>query len=235
MGRIIEMKNVGKKYRKQEVLKGIDISFEKGEIYGVIGPNGAGKSTIFKIMSGLVKQTEGELIFFQGNQNEKNARKKIGFMIENPYLELGMSAYQNMMILSILYDVSKEKVNELLELVGLGDAGKKKVRHFSLGMKQRLGIAMALLKDPEMIVLDEPMNGLDPKGIVDIRNLLFNLCREKEITVVISSHNLHELEMIADIFYLIHNGRVIDVKTKSEIDKIGNHLEEYYMEMTENI
>lgn len=233
MNQIVQLNKIGKRYRKQQVLQDIDLCFEKGKIYGIIGPNGAGKTTIFKIISGLVRQTSGELVYFGGNMEAHDARKRISFMIENPYLEIGMSAYQNMKMLALLYDAPKEKVLELLELVGLENVGKKKVKNFSLGMKQRLGIAMALLKDPEMIVLDEPMNGLDPRGIIDMRRILSDLCREKGITVVISSHILHELEILADVFYLIDKGKVLDVVYREEIEKDGDPLEKYYMEKIE--
>lgn len=209
------------------------MTFEKGKIYGIIGPNGAGKTTIFKIISGLAKQTEGSLVFFDGNMNAQDARKRISFMIENPYLEMKLSVYKNMKLLSILYDSQEEKIIEILKKVGLDKETDKKVCKLSLGMKQRLGIALALLKNPEMIVLDEPMNGLDPRGMVDMRKLLSDLCKEQGITIVLSSHLLHELEIIADIFYLMDEGEVIDRKTKEELSDADNVLEHYYMENIE--
>lgn len=230
MNEIVKLSNISKRYKKQIVLNSINMKFEKGKIYGIIGPNGAGKTTIFKVISGLVKPTTGEISFWGGTVDSKMARKKISFMIENPYLEMGMTAYQNMKMLAILYEISEERIEGLLKLVGLDSVGNKKVHNYSMGMKQRLGIAMALLKSPEMIVLDEPMNGLDPKGIIDIRNLLIELCREKEITIVISSHILTELSILADEFYLLNRGEILDIKGREEIQKNSLGLEDYYLE-----
>lgn len=162
MEKIVTLKNLCKKYGKQCVLDVTEVEFAKGKIYGIIGPNGAGKTTMFKLLAGLIQPTSGDMTFFEGRKTPQEARKKISFMIENPYLDLGMTAAQNMNMLAILYDAEPKNVEKLLKLVGLGKTGKKKVKNFSLGMKQRLGIAMALLKNPEMIILDEPMNGLDP-------------------------------------------------------------------------
>lgn len=233
MNNIVELINISKQFKKQMVLDSINMNFEKGKIYGIIGPNGAGKTTIFKIISGLVKPTSGKISFKNGTLKPDTARKKISFMIENPYVESGMNAYQNMKMLAILYEVPEEKIVGLLQIVGLNPNDRKKVRNFSLGMKQRLGIAMALLKNPEMIVLDEPMNGLDPKGIIDIRNLLINLCRKEKITIVISSHVLSELSLLADVFYLIGNGTILDIKSRKEIQKNNTKLEDFYLEKIE--
>lgn len=233
MNNIVELINISKQYKKQMVLDSINMNFEKGKIYGIIGPNGAGKTTIFKIISGLAKPTSGKIIFTNDTLKPDTARKKISFMIENPYLEPGMNAYQNMKMLAILYEVPEEEIEGLLKIVGLNPYDRKKVRNFSLGMKQRLGIALALLKNPEMIVLDEPMNGLDPKGMIDIRNLLINLCRKEKITIVISSHILSELSLLADIFYLISNGTILDIKSREDIQKNNTKLEDFYLEKIE--
>ncbi len=233
MNNIVELINISKQYKKQMVLNSINMNFEKGKIYGIIGPNGAGKTTIFKIISGLAKPTSGKITFTNDTLEPDTARKKISFMIENPYVESGMNAYQNMKMLSILYEVPEEEIEGLLKIVGLNPYDRKKVRNFSLGMKQRLGIALALLKNPEMIVLDEPMNGLDPKGMIDIRNLLINLCRKEKITIVISSHILSELSLLADIFYLISNGTILDIKSREDIQKNNTKLEDFYLEKIE--
>lgn len=230
MEKIVTLKNLCKKYGKQCVLDVTEVEFAKGKIYGIIGPNGAGKTTMFKLLAGLIQPTLGDMTFFEGRKTPQEARKKISFMIENPYLDLGMTATQNMNMLAILYDAEPKNVEKLLKLVGLGKTGKKKVKNFSLGMKQRLGIAMALLKNPEMIILDEPMNGLDPSGIVSIRKLLENLCVKNKITIVISSHILSELELLADVFYLIQNGKIIDKKRQEELIDGKVNLEKYYME-----
>lgn len=233
MEKIVTLKNLCKKYGKQCVLDVTEVEFAKGKIYGIIGPNGAGKTTMFKLLAGLIQPTSGDMTFFEGRKTPQEARKKISFMIENPYLDLGMTAAQNMNMLAILYDAEPKNVEKLLKLVGLGKTGKKKVKNFSLGMKQRLGIAMALLKNPEMIILDEPMNGLDPSGIVSIRKLLENLCVKNKITIVISSHILSELELLADVFYLIQNGKIIDKKRQEELIDGKVNLEKYYMERWE--
>ena len=224
MEKIVTLKNLCKKYGKQCVLDVTEVEFAKGKIYGIIGPNGAGKTTMFKLLAGLIQPTSGDMTFFEGRKTPQEARKKISFMIENPYLDLGMTAAQNMNMLAILYDAEPKNVEKLLK------TGKKKVKNFSLGMKQRLGIAMALLKNPEMIILDEPMNGLDPSGIVSIRKLLENLCVKNKITIVISSHILSELELLADVFYLIQNGKIIDKKRQEELIDGKVNLEKYYME-----
>lgn len=233
MREIVKLANIGKKYRNQQVLHNINMTFEKGKIYGIIGPNGAGKTTIFKIVSGLARQTAGSLVFFDGTMEAEDARKRISFMIENSWLETKMSVYKNMKLLSILYDSPEERIVEILKQVGLDQEADKKAGNLSLGMKQRLGIAMALLKNPDMIVLDEPMNGLDPRGMVYMRKLFGDLCREQGITIVLSSHLLHELELIADVFYLMDRGEVIDVKSKEELSDADNVLERYYMEKIE--
>lgn len=230
MNEIVELTGISKQYKKQIVLDLINMKIQKGKIYGIIGPNGAGKTTIFKIIAGLVKPTSGKISFGGGTVNPDTARKAISFMIENPYLEMGMTAYQNMKMLAILYEIPEEGIDQLLKFVGLGSVDQKKVHNFSLGMKQRLGIAMALLKNPSMIILDEPMNGLDPKGIIDIRNLLMELCREKNITIVISSHMLSELNILADEFYFINNGTILEIKSREEIQKSNVGLENYYLE-----
>lgn len=233
MSNIVRVEKLCKNYGKQKVLQDVDISFEQGKIYGIVGPNGAGKTTIFKSIAGLIHKTSGNITYFDGTLQSAEACTRISFMIENPYLEMGMSAYQNMKLLAILYDVEDEYIGELLKLVGLENVGKKKVGKFSLGMKQRLGIAMALLKKPDMVVLDEPMNGLDPKGIIEMRQLLSKLCSEQGITIVISSHILHELGVLAHEFFFINDGKVVDRKTRNDIEKAGNKLEEYYMEIIE--
>lgn len=230
MKKIVELNNICKRFGNQQVLTDINLCFEKGKIYGVIGPNGAGKTTVFKIIAGLVKQTNGEIVYYGGELEAKEARRRMSFMIETPYLDAGLSAYNNMKMLSVLYDVVENEIDELLKFVGLENVGKKKVGKFSLGMRQRLGIAMALLKKPELLVLDEPMNGLDPKGIIDIRNMLEKLCQDKGMSIVISSHILHELEILADTFYVFDNGKIIDTKSKIELSEDICALEKYYLE-----
>ena len=227
---VIQFQNIFKQYRGRTVLNDICFSVKKGSIYGVIGPNGAGKTTLFKILSGLIKPSGGTLQLFEDEKNLAHARTKMSFMIEMPYLEPEMTAHQNLEVLRILYGVAdKGRILEVLHMVGLDDINKKKVKNFSLGMKQRLGIAMALLKNPQVLVLDEPMNGLDPEGIVEIRNFLLKLNQESGMTIIISSHLLTELYQLADEFVIIREGVVVEQVGKAELAKQGDNLEAYYM------
>ncbi len=226
---IVQFENVTHKYKSRTALNTCNLGLEKGKIYGLIGPNGAGKTTMFRIISGLCKPTSGKLYLF-GEEEKRDARKKMGFLIEHPYLDMEMTAFQNMKYIALLTGFQDdERIEKLLHKVGLGDALKQRVKTFSLGMKQRLGIAIALLKEPKVLVLDEPMNGLDPEGIVAMRKLLRTLCDEKETTIIISSHILLELERLADEFILINQGTIV-----AQVDKIelsgGNALEKLYLE-----
>lgn len=226
---LIQLDRVTYKYRTQIALKTCSLGFEKGKIYGLIGPNGAGKTTMFRVISGLLKPTSGKLYLF-GNEKINYNRKRMGFLIENPYLDLEMTAYQNMKYMALLNAFKDDKrIELLLHQVGLANVVNKRVKTFSLGMKQRLGIAMALLNEPEVLVLDEPMNGLDPKGIVDMRKLLRMLCDKNGTTIIISSHILLELERLADKFIMIKHGTIVAQVDKNELTS-DNALEELYLE-----
>lgn len=226
---LIQLDRVTYKYRTQIALRACSLGFEKGKIYGLIGPNGAGKTTMFRVISGLLKPTSGKLYLF-GNEKINDNRKRMGFLIENPYLDLEMTAYQNMKYMALLNAFKDDKrIELLLHQVGLENVVNKRVKTFSLGMKQRLGIAMALLNEPEVLVLDEPMNGLDPKGIVDMRKLLRMLCDKNGTTIIISSHILLELERLADKFIMIKHGTIVAQVDKNELTS-DNALEELYLE-----
>lgn len=226
---LIQLDRVTYKYRTQIALRACSLGFEKGKIYGLIGPNGAGKTTMFRVISGLLKPTSGKLYLF-GNEKINDNRKRMGFLIENPYLDLEMTAYQNMKYMALLNAFKDDKrIELLLHQVGLANVVNKRVKTFSLGMKQRLGIAMALLNEPEVLVLDEPMNGLDPKGIVDMRKLLRMLCDKNGTTIIISSHILLELERLADKFIMIKHGTIVAQVDKNELTS-DNALEELYLE-----
>lgn len=217
---ILKTYNISKKYKKNLVVDNVSISVKRGDIYGFIGQNGAGKTTIMKMITGLVNPSEGYIeIFKEVEKNKLNKeRKRIGALIETPALYLDMSASENLELLRIQKGVPGSScINEKLKLVGLENTGKKKVKQFSLGMKQRLGIAMALLADPEILILDEPVNGLDPKGIVEIRDLLKKLNKEKNMTIIISSHLLSELNQIATCYGIINHGKLIEEISQKEL------------------
>ena len=219
---IIKTENLTKQYGKQIVADRVNLEVKKGHIYGLIGPNGAGKTTIMRMLAGLTEPTDGEIELFGERKNPDAYRNRISFMIEAPYLDGGMTAEENMTYVGFVRGVTdKKRRKELLEFVGLSDVGKKPVDKFSLGMKQRLGIAMALLAEPEVMVLDEPINGLDPEGIVEIRELLQKLCEEKGITILISSHILSELATLCTDFIIINKGRILENLSAEELQEKG--------------
>ena len=209
---ILETKGLTKKFRKHKAVDNVDMHIEKGSIYGFIGRNGAGKTTFMKMISGLSNPTSGSITLLGKTGSEiGSVRSKVACLIEAPGLYPNMTADENLtMKLLSAGKYSKDKVKELLHLVGLSDTGKKKSKNFSLGMKQRLGIAMTLVTDPEFLVLDEPINGLDPQGIVEVRETIHKLNTERNITILISSHILDELSRIATHYGIINNGRMLE-------------------------
>lgn len=216
--KVIEVKNLTKVYDDKVALENFNLTVEKGNIYGIIGPNGSGKTTLFRMLAGLSEPTSGSISFFGNSKNLKEERQRMSFMIELPYLDLGMTAKENLMMLRYIRGVSDEKkIGEVLEIVGLKDTGNKIVKKFSLGMKQRLGIAMSLLSDPEVMVLDEPVNGLDPEGMVEIRKLLKKLSEEMGVSILISSHILSELYELSTDYALIKNGKLIETLSADEL------------------
>jgi len=223
---ILKTNHLTKRYHGVNVLEGMQITLESGKIYGLIGQNGAGKTTLMRLVSGLAFPTEGniELFGIRGDGILQNERKRLGCMIEYPSFIPYMTAYENLTYYRIIRgEPSRTIVSELLELVGLNDTGKKKAKNFSLGMKQRLGIAISLLGDPELLILDEPINGLDPIGVVEIRNLLIRLCEERQMTILISSHNLPELYQMATNYLIIHQGRIKQSLTLEELEENCKH------------
>ncbi len=215
MATIIKVKNVSKEYNKIKAVDSFDVEIEKGHIYGVVGPNGAGKTTFFKMLAGLAKPTSGEI--------ESIDRKKMSFMIEAPFLYHNMTAIENMKIIGgIKGENDENKLIELLEILNISDTGKKKVGKFSLGMRQRLGIAGALITNPEVLVLDEPMNGVDPEGIVELREILKKLCHDRGITMLISSHILGELSQLSTDYIFIKGGRILDQFNKETLNAKGS-------------
>lgn len=200
MKKILEVKNLKKSYNKKLVLDIDSLEIEEGSIYGLIGKNGAGKSTLMKIVLGLVKKDAGTVKVFDQEVNAKNQKdfnKNLGALIENPSFYEHLSGYENLEIVASLKGIKKESINKTLDLVGLNNVGKKKARNYSLGMKQRLGIAMALMGSPKLLILDEPINGLDPQGIEEMRNLFKNIVKNTSTSILISSHILDEIEKIS--------------------------------------
>lgn len=200
--------NLSKSFKGKYAVHGLNMHVPEGSIYGFIGENGAGKSTTQKIICGLLLPTKGEITLYGKSVNDADVRSRMGVLIENPGVYMGWTAKENLLMqaMNIGIENPKKNVDEALEIVGLGDTGKKKVREFSLGMKQRLGIAASFLGNPNIIVLDEPINGLDPEGIREIRQTLLRLNQEYHITILISSHILGELSKIATHYGIIKNG-----------------------------
>jgi len=223
---VLKTNNLTKRYHGVEVLQDIQITLEVGKIYGLIGQNGAGKTTLMRLVCGLAFPTEGNIELFgvSGDASLQNERKRLGCMIEYPSYIPYMTAQENLTYYRIIKgEPSKTIVNDLLKIVGLNNTGKKKAKNFSLGMKQRLGIAIALLGDPELLILDEPINGLDPIGVVEIRNLLTRLCEERQMTILISSHNLPELYQMATNYIIIHQGKIKQSLTLEELEENCKH------------
>ncbi len=221
---MIHLKNVTKKYKNTVAVHNCSLTLEQGKIYGLVGKNGAGKTTMMRMMAGLSIPTAGEV---------KVTARRIGTLIEAPSLNGTMTAEENLKFYRMLCEADGERQDdkELLALVGLEHVGKKKVKDFSLGMRQRLGIAAALLGNPELVLLDEPVNGLDPVGVVEIRNLIKKLNEEKGITFLISSHNLPELYQTAMKFIIIDKGQVKKEITQEELEnREKESLETYFLE-----
>ena len=221
---IIETEDLTKRYGKRLCVNNISIHIAKGDIYGFIGRNGAGKTTAMRLILGLARPTSGKIKLF--NSDDLNAqRKKIGSLIEAPGLYKRCSALENMKRFSILYGGDDKEIEELLSFVGLNGVGNKKVGQFSLGMKQRLGIAIALLGNPEVLILDEPVNGLDPAGIKEVRDLLLKLNKEKNVTIMISSHLLDELAKITTKYGIINNGVLVEeIDAQKLMERCKNNI-----------
>jgi ABC-2 type transport system ATP-binding protein len=216
---VLQTSNLTKIYGAKTVVSKVSINVPKGGIYGLIGRNGAGKTTLLRMAAGLCAATSGSLERFKSADAAKSL-KRMGALIEQPALHLKMSAAENLEYYRLLLGVpEKSKIAELLSIVGLADAGRKKAVHFSLGMKQRLGIAIALLGDPDMLVLDEPINGLDPQGVSEVRDLIRTLNRSHDMTILISSHILSELSKIASHYGIIENGILLQELTTEALEQ----------------
>lgn len=228
MSFIVETFNLSKRYKKQWALKNVNMHVSKGDIYGFVGENGSGKTTVIRLITGLISATEGHVELFGVNENSPEIlkeRKKVGAIVESPSIYMNMSAAENLRLQCTILGIKQNvesKIKAILSDVGLLEQydSKKSASNFSLGMRQRLGIGMALLGDPEFIILDEPMNGLDPSGIVDIRELILRLNRERQITFLISSHILSELALVATKYGIISKGRLVKEITAEQLAQV---------------
>ncbi len=221
-GFVIQTRNLSKKFKSQYAVNSLNMSVKKGDIYGLIGQNGAGKTTLIRILTGLVYPTAGEIAIWgeSGESALLGGRKRIGSIIEMPAFHPNMSAGQNLEMVRLQRGIpGKDCIGRCLKEVGLEDTGSKKAGRFSLGMKQRLAIAMALLSEPEMLILDEPINGLDPIGIVEIRELLKKINRERRVTILISSHILSEVYQMATCYGIMKKGELIEELTMDELNR----------------
>ena len=224
MDYILETRSLSKHYGHFKALDGMDMHVPKGAIYGLVGKNGAGKTTLIRLICGLQEPSSGSFTLYGTGNRDKaivKARRRMGAVVETPSIYLDMTAEENLkMQYRVLGLPSFEGIGELLSLVGLENTGRKKARHFSLGMKQRLGIAVALAGDPDFLVLDEPVNGLDPQGIIEIRELILKLNRERQISVLISSHILDELSRLATHYGFVDSGRMVKEISAAELEAV---------------
>lgn len=225
MDYILQTNGLTKRYRHFQALNGLTMRIPKGAIYGLVGKNGAGKTTLIRLICGLQEPTSGDFTLYGIRSDDRQiskARRRMGAVVETPAIYMDMTAEENLKQQYLVLGLpSYEGIPELLKLVGLENTGKKKARNFSLGMKQRLGIAIALAGDPDFLVLDEPVNGLDPQGIVEMRELILKLNREKQITVLISSHILDELSRLATHYGIIDGGRMVKELSAEDLEQVS--------------
>lgn len=238
MNDLIEVTNVSKMLSRRRVLDAVSFNVPKGSITGFIGPNGAGKTTMIRILTGLISYQGTAKLNGISVSNKKEALKSVGAMVEAPVFSLYMTGYQNLYALSMLDESMnkqqrKERIKEVLELVGLNGREHHKVKGYSLGMKQRLGIAQALLNHPDLLILDEPTNGLDPMGIKEVRDIILKLNREQGVTIFVSSHLLGELEKICDHYIIIQEGKIVKQGSKERILIEGgsDQLEDAFLQL----
>lgn len=223
MDYVLQTRNLCKHYRHFKALNGLTMNVPKGAIYGFVGKNGAGKTTLIRLISGLQPVTSGDFTLYGKKNTDSNigkSRRRMGAVVETPSIYLNMTAMDNLKAQYRILGLPDFKdIPDLLKLVGLENTGKKKAKHFSLGMRQRLGIAIALAGNPDFLILDEPVNGLDPQGIIEMRELILKLNRERQITVLISSHILDELSRLATHYGFIDGGRMIKEISAEELEK----------------
>lgn len=232
----IKIENLKKIYKNSRGVENLNLEVPRGEIFGLLGPNGAGKTTAMKIMTGLLKPDSGD-VFIDGysiTERYEDAMRGVGCIIENVFMFKNLTALENLMLCARFYkNVDEARMTEVLDLVKMTAFKNEKIKGFSLGMRQRMGIAMALLSRPDVLILDEPLNGLDVEGMVDIRNILKRLSKEEKTTVFISSHLIHDVELTCDRVGVLLEGRLCDVSEVSEVVKNFSSLEYYYLSEVE--
>ena len=218
---VIQTMGLSKRYKNRWAVDHLDLRVEPGDIYGFIGQNGAGKSTTLKLLCGLARPTQGEALIFGKPIRDPVSRRRVGALIEQPGLYPDLSGRENLRLYAALLglDSPARQVDKILETVGLSPKEKKPVKHYSMGMKQRLGVGLALLGGPDLLLLDEPINGLDPEGIREMRELLLRLNRERGLTILVSSHILGELGKIATRYGIIQEGRMVEQITAGELEQ----------------
>lgn len=236
---ILQTENLSKKIKGRYVVNNLSIKIKQGDIYGFLGPNGAGKTTTLKMILGFLRPTKGNIYFYDKTmEHYKNQSLRfIGAMIETPTFYENLTGRKNLQIIAELYGKkAKERVDEVLEIVEMKEAADKKVKEYSLGMKQRLGIARAFLNDPDIIILDEPTNGLDPYGMKSIRELIIKLKKKYNKTFIVSTHLLSEAELMCNRIGIIHNGKLIeelDMEAVQQIKLKGTSFEDYFISLTQ--
>lgn len=232
MEEILKVENLTKLYKNNRGVRDISFSVNRGDVVGLLGPNGSGKTTVMKTIMGLIHGNSGKVSIFGVDVEEdvENALKPVGGLIESPAIYLNMTAYENLKMASRFYEgIGEERIKKVMELVRIEKYAKEKTKKFSLGMKQRLGIAMAILSEPELIILDEPTNGLDIEGTVEIREVIKRLAAEKGTTFLVASHLAPELEKICNKVVIIHEGELLSFETIEEALKYNPSLEDYFL------
>ena len=235
---LVEVKNLNKKFGKKQVLHDVNFEINEGEILGFIGPNGAGKTTTIKLMLGLQSIDSGTVTIdgYDVKKNFAKAIKSVGAIVESPDLYMYLSGRQNLQLIANLYPgITKERIDEVIELVGLEKRIDDKVSKYSLGMRQRLGIAASLIHNPKVLILDEPTNGLDPEGIKDVRELLIKLAKKEKMAILISSHNLSELDNFVTTACIIQNGHVISNTSVKNLKKYDSSRYKIFLDKTKGI
>lgn len=237
MDYVISTHSISKVYKKNKVVNDVNLQLYEGEIYGLLGENGAGKTTLMKILTNLIKPTSGNIhLFGKPLELNNNLLKKVGVLIETPVFYESLSALENLKIHCKYKEVNVDTIPIYLKMLGIYEAKDKKVKEFSLGMKQRLGIIRSIIDNPKLLILDEPTNGLDPNGIKEMRELLLHLAKENKTTILISSHILSEIENMADRIGVMHNGiliKEIDAYELKNIKSGHESLEDYFVQVVD--